>query len=85
MTNYTTELDFNRPLAVANDKHAHHTGWVVDPDDVDCYGLTLHDEHDRVLAVAFYTYEHWVETFERLKSAHEAMLKLKRAAHVAEG
>lgn len=68
----TAELDFTNPVTADNDQHAHHTGWALDPDDKNCFVLTLHREDDSVLAVACYTFDHWMDVFENLKAAKEA-------------
>jgi hypothetical protein len=73
MTEYFTEIDFENAVTVSDEKHAHHTGWALDPDDRDCYALALHDEDGNVLAMAVYTFAHWMDVFDRLKSAHEMM------------
>ncbi|HEX3523859.1 MAG TPA: hypothetical protein VHT52_17445 [Stellaceae bacterium] len=56
-------------FTATGEQHAHHTGWALDPED-GTYALTLLDEHDELIAIAVYSFEHWMECFDALKVAH---------------
>lgn len=67
MTEYAAFVSADRCM-VAADKHAHATGWAFDRES-DTYVLTLLDAEGQVMAAACYTFESWMDVFERLKAA----------------
>jgi hypothetical protein len=68
---YKATLDLREPVIVANSDHADTTSWCYSPDD-DAYLLALHRANGECFGVACYKFEDWLDTFERLKSAHAA-------------
>jgi hypothetical protein len=69
---YEAGLDLGSIFSAGDDIHADHTGWAWDPQS-NVFVLTLHREDDSLLAVACYTYENWMDCFDRLQSAKQAM------------
>ena len=59
------KVDLNDVTSAPAEVHAHHTGWAWDPDG-EVFVLTCHREDDSLLAVVCYTYENWMDTFDRL-------------------
>ena len=70
MTEYDVTVSDERCLVKA-EQHAFSTGWAFDPESK-TYVLTLLDMFGEVMAAATYTFDNWMDVFERLKAAHVA-------------